>query len=74
MARFKGQAPSAKIRRELGAWKAHLERLELSDRRGFIAWLSESFDAEEFALIVDAEIDRASLWRAYLGERYGLTD
>lgn len=61
----------ASLKRELRAWKAHTGRLGLSDRLRFVEWISESFDPKEMALTIDAEIDRSSLWKTYLWERYG---
>jgi hypothetical protein len=59
------------IKRGLGAWQAHLERLGLADRIGFIEWLATALDPKEFAATIDAEIERRTLWRTYLRERYG---
>ena len=59
------------LKRQLEAWNAHLNRFGLDDRRRFIEWLSESLSSQEFALLVDGEIERRSLWRIYLNERYG---
>ena len=60
-----------KLRGELEAWRVHIATLQLEDRERFILWLSEVITQQEFALIVDAEVDRQSLWETYLRERYG---
>ena len=48
----------AALKGELRAWAAHVDRLGLDDRRRFIEWLSGSLEPGEFALAIDAEIDR----------------
>ncbi len=56
---------------ELEAWKIHIHTLGLDDRKRFVAWLGNVLEAEEFALIIDCEMDRRELWEIYLCERYG---
>ncbi len=61
------------LRRQLSAWDDHIERLKLTHRREFRAWLAQSLSASEFALLVDAEVDRRSLWETYLREKFGIS-
>ena len=64
----------AELKGKLRAWTAHVDRLGLDDRRLFVEWLSGSLEPREFALAIDAEIDRQSLFAVYLRERYGPGD
>ena len=64
----------AALKGELREWTAHVDRLGLDDRRRFVEWLSGSLEPGEFALAIDAEIDRRSLFATYLHERYGPGD
>lgn len=59
------------LKHQLAAWAAHLHRHKLTDRKDFVSWLSKAITAAEFALLVDAEIDRRSLWEAYLQDMFG---
>lgn len=59
------------FKRYLNAYRQHLERLNLADNGSFIRWLSNAFTAEEFALLIDAEIGRRSLWELFLTEMFG---
>ena len=45
--------------------------MRLEDRERFIDWLSQALSPREMALIIDAEVDRRSLWEIYLNEHYG---
>ena len=56
------------LKMQLEAWKNHVSTLELCDRQRFVAWLSEAVTLQEFALIVDGEILRETLWEIYLEE------
>jgi hypothetical protein len=57
--------------RQIKAWECHLERLGLRDKQIFARWLSHALTVEEFALLLDAEVDRRSLWEIYLAEQFG---
>jgi len=61
----------AALKLQLGAWARHLERLRLRDKQVFIGWLSQALTAEEFALLLDAEVGRRALWEIYLTEQFG---
>jgi hypothetical protein len=60
------------LKQRLQAWAEHIEALNLGRRTAFVAWLAGSFSPREFALLLDAEVDRGSLWETYLNERFGL--
>ncbi|RJP17964.1 MAG: hypothetical protein C4520_15265 [Candidatus Abyssobacteria bacterium SURF_5] len=60
------------LKRQLRAWERHIGALDIGDRKEFSSWLAQALDAGEFALLVDAEIDRRSLWEIYLNERFGV--
>ena len=74
MANHQNEHSLAALKGELRAWTAHIDRLGLDDRRRFIEWLSVSLEPGEFALAIDSEIDRQSLFTTYLWERYGPAD
>ena len=59
------------FKRQLRAWGNHIEKLRLDDRLRFVEWLSKSFSSKDFALLLDAEIERPVLWKIYLQDRYG---
>ena len=59
------------LKEQLEAWRAHVLSLELHDRRRFIEWLAEVLTVREFALLIDGEILRNTLWEIYLREHYG---
>jgi hypothetical protein len=59
------------LKMQLGAWQRHISALELRDRQRFIVWMSQELSLQEFALIVDGEILRETMWEIYLEERYG---
>jgi hypothetical protein len=59
------------LKDEVEAWQAHIRKLRLEDRQRFVSWLSQAVTEQEFALIIDAEIDRQGLWETYLSEQYG---
>jgi hypothetical protein len=59
------------LKRQLEAWNTHLNKFGLDDRQRFIEWLSKTLGNKEFALLIDGEVERGSLWRIYLNERYG---
>jgi hypothetical protein len=59
------------LRQQANAWANHLDGLRLDDRERFVEWLSQALDSYELALLVDSEVDRRSLWKIYLSERYG---
>ena len=60
-----------KLRLQTQAWKDHINRMRLEDRERFVEWLSQALSPQEMALIIDAEVDRRSLWEIYLNEHYG---
>ena len=60
-----------KLRLQTQAWKKHIDRMRLEDRERFIDWLSQALSRREMAVIIDAEVDRRSLWEIYLNEHYG---
>jgi hypothetical protein len=60
-----------RLKRQTKAWENHIDRFLLNDRQRFVEWLSQALDRHELALIVDAEVERRSLWETYLCERYG---
>ncbi len=66
-----GEQSLRKLRLQAQAWKKHIARMRLEDRERFIDWLSQALSPREMALIIDAEIDRRSLWEIYLNEHYG---
>jgi hypothetical protein len=59
------------LKRQLEAWANHLQKHNLDDRRTFIDWLSKAFSPRQFALLLDAEVERRSLWEIYLHELFG---
>jgi hypothetical protein len=68
---MRGNGGRGELKRYLGAYRRHLVRLKLEDNKHFIRWLSRAFTAEEFAVIIDSEIDRRSLWEVFLAEMFG---
>lgn len=59
------------LRLQTQAWKKHINCMRLEDRECFVEWLSQALSPQEMALIIDAEVDRRSLWEIYLNEHYG---
>lgn len=59
------------LKRQVRAWGAHIEELGLNERKGFVDWLCRVISAQEFALLIDSEVERGALWKIYLRERYG---
>ena len=64
----------ATLKGQLQAWTVRVDRLCLDDRRRFIEWLSCALEPGEFAVAIDAEIVRQSLFATYLLEKYGSGD
>jgi hypothetical protein len=71
MVKYESEHSRDKLKCEIDAWKAHIERCGLGRRLRFIDWLATSFSARELALVIDSEIDRLELRKTYLRERYG---
>ena len=59
------------LKQQLNAWDRHLERFGLAERQRFIRWLSGALSHSELALLIDAEVDRRSLWEIHLTELFG---
>lgn len=59
------------LKRQVRAWEAHIDELGLIERKEFVLWLSQVIVPQEFALLVDSEVERGALWKIYLRERYG---
>ena len=60
------------LKHQLEAWDRHLERFGLlAERKRFIHWLTGALSHSELALLIDAEIDRRSLWEIHLTELFG---
>jgi hypothetical protein len=59
------------LKRQVRAWGAHIDELGLDERKRFVHWLSQVIIPQEFALLIDSEVERGALWKIYLRERYG---
>lgn len=66
-----GQHTLEELKRQARAWGTHIGKLRLDERKRFVDWLSRAISAQEFALLIDSEVERGALWKVYLRERYG---
>lgn len=66
-----GENTVQELKRQVRAWEAHIDALGLDDRKRFVHWLSQVIVPQDFAILIDAEVERAALWKIYLRERYG---
>ena len=68
---------AGKVKDECDAWKRNIDKLELDDRKGFIAWMVKHFTLEQLAILHDIDWDdcegtkREYLYETYLKSKAG---